>query len=165
MLALVALSWWRSGRSDPTAGGNCGDRELRVPVLAATVGCVCLLPATWLVMMMTSGYYLCRYGIGTVAGLAILTCLLTRRSRGSDVVVPLVISGMLMVYFAWTVRALWEHRPELPVDRLVYNYRSDLPVVVNDPYRFLPMWWYASGPVRARLIYLKTSPRRSAGGT
>lgn len=156
MLLLILLSW--KPRRHAMVGQDAGFHAIPRHILAAAAGCALLFPVIWVFMMSTTGYFLCRYGIGTIFGLAILAVLLTGRRQGRSS--PLAVLFICLLMFQFCADALWVRRtvPIILGDALVYNNPSNLPIVVNDPYRFFPTWWYAPQSIRNRLFYLSDHP-------
>ena len=163
MVVIVVITWRVRGKQNPSPQAAA---QPATPgyILAAAVACALLMPITWAVMMSTTGYYLSRYGIGTIAGLALVACLLAHRTQRAKSILPIAVLSLLALDLVTTAIHARAKHPILPVDQLVYAYPSDLPVVVNDPYRYLPMWWYAPASAKSRLIYLEDRPEAIRNG-
>jgi hypothetical protein len=161
VLVVVVLATWAPrflNRSrEPYETGDPDDSAIRIAphILSAAVGATLLIPITWLAMMSARGWYFCRYGIGTVAGMAILSCLLLARcgTRYRAIVVSLLAIFSLN-YVRGFRHELHESVQTAAADKLVYRYKSNLTIVVSDPLLYPTVWWYAPADVKDRLIYI-----------
>lgn len=132
-------------------------------ILAAAVGLMLLIPITFFLMMRQGGWYFCRYGIGSVLGIAILASLLLAKQtdRRSTIVISLLV--FLVFSYARALQTM-RHRPDDPADNLVYDDRSNLPIVVSDPLLYPQIEWYAPASMKTRIVYLYETPSPLAGG-
>ena len=97
--------------------------------------------------------------LGSIAGIALLASLLLRKLSTQASAIALGFIAVLLPSFAWPLAHDVRHPPANnphidPID----NDTSALPIVVSDPFRYVPLWWYAPPSVRSRLFYL-TDPR------
>ncbi len=163
---LIAAGWpvrpkqlWLQDRAERESGGP------RSYEVAAAFGALLLIPVTMVLMMSTSGYYNCRYGIGSLAGLAILGCF------GASKVFPArrdVLAALLAIFcilfVADVFRAVRGVRHNT-LDRVNLLVHPELPLVVSDPTVFYPVWWYAPADQRDRLHYLTDREAARSSGT
>jgi len=161
ILIVVVLATWaprfmnRSRQTHELDDRDDSDVRIAPHILSAAVGATLLIPITWLAMMSARGWYFCRYGIGTVAGIAILTCLLLARNRIRDrAFVVSLLALFALTYVHNFYHELREHRPTTAADKLVYGDKSNLPIVVSDPLLYPTVWWYAPAGMKDRIIYL-----------
>lgn len=126
-------------------------------VVAAAIGSLLLIPVTWLFMIKTGGWYFCRYGIGAVIGLSVLSCFLLNKSKAKPVIVTAQI-GIAAIFFVF---AYHQYLPEHPIDSNAMKFmafdRTGLPLVIVDPFEYPVLLWYAPKNSKQRLFYLKTS--------
>ncbi len=155
LIGCLVLASWR--RPEATvAHSERADDTVHIPTheIAAAVGAALLIPVTLVIMMSSTGYYNCRYGIGSMAGIAILAAFGMAKvmARRRDVTVALIVFFVIL-FMQKAVREV--HRGRLPVNAHALPHESsDLPIVLPDPFEFFPTWWYASDEQRDRLHYL-----------
>lgn len=149
------LSMDSFNRRTPTSSGAV---ETKMPphIIAGATGASLLIPITWVLMMCQNGWYFARYGIGSVAGIAILVCFGARKSFGTRSVVPLTVTMFLLAEYCYPAVHLYRHPPDrVSANFAIYADQSDLPVAAVEPLAFPVVWWYAPKPVQDRLVYLK----------
>ena len=164
VVALAVLVSWVPGQlrfPGPAAErGPFRPRAVQSHIFAAAFGATLLIPVTWLAMLSAHGWYFCRYGIGSVLGVAILAALLlgTGARRNQALVVLLVSAGALIFADDFHL-SLRELRIQRHRDQVVLEDQSELPMVISSPFDFPQIWWYAPGLERSRLVYLPYDPR------
>lgn len=151
LLILVLATWIK-----PPRRREYGSEEAEVPghEIAAAAGASLLIPVTLVLLMLSSNYYNCRYGIGCVVGLAILAAFgLARNLPGRrDVIAGLTI--VLLLGFAADARTRMQTTwgdPNLPPVPAQY---ADQPVVTANVFSFYPAWFYGDPETRSRLHFV-----------
>jgi hypothetical protein len=150
-------------KSRPGADAS-GFSRVAPHILAAAVGMVLLIPITFFLMVAEHGWYFCRYGIGSIVGIAMLACfLLARRDANRS---GFVIC--LLVYLTVSYVRGFIHNARSPrgyaVDSMIYEDKSNLPIVISDPLLYPAIWWYAPNTMKDRIIYLSGTPTALPGG-
>lgn len=148
-LAVLIVVTWR-GWFDRNA---C---EICIPAheIAAAIGASLLIPVTLFLLMFSSNYYNCRYGIVCVLGFGILAAFGMARNlpRQRDVTAALIL--LLLAGFVLNAKA-WHNSeayiPTLPVVPAAY---AGQPVVMTNVFTFYPAWWYGSPQQRRDLHFL-----------
>jgi hypothetical protein len=133
-------------------------------VLSAAIGLVLLVPITFFIMAVQGGWYFCRYGIGSIFGLAILVSLVLARQTPRRSVLVVCVFLFLALSFARAFLQNVRHRQDDPGDDLVYQDQSGLPIVVSDPLLYPQIWWYAPDAMKNQTIYLYDTPLTMQGG-
>jgi len=158
---LLGLMWAAGVRpgdrsSFETVEAREEGRLIRAEDWGLGVGAALLIPVTLVVMEVATRYYNCRYGIGSIAGIAILGSFTISNLYSKDKRFQSALIVFCVTVFC--VRAGHEYRTASPIevdrDPLLSEESSDRPIVVSDALRFLPIWWYASPSERERLFYL-----------
>lgn len=128
------------------------------PAIWAAVGATLLIPVTYLIMTSASGYYNCRYGIGSTAGIAMLFSLLyARATRISRPLLVLFMIGILGHFTASAAHLALRKSPDRPTV-LETTKPVSLPFVVANPFTMMPHWYYATRSERNRLVFLRDQP-------
>jgi hypothetical protein len=131
-------------------------------IVASALGASLLIPVTMLALMFSSGYYICRYGIGCIAGIAMLACfLLARRGQKQIKLCMSVILLVLLVHGYAHIKAKKVLYPTTKVDTIdpvLLSDTSGLPVVISNPLAFLPTWWHAPASMKSKFVYLADTP-------
>jgi 4-amino-4-deoxy-L-arabinose transferase-like glycosyltransferase len=160
LVIVVFLTWkprWLNlSRTDSPAHAE-EDTPARPPshIVAAALVAALLIPVTLLAMMFSTGYYNCRYGIGCIAGIAMLACLLlARRGRRQS---TLCLSLILYCLYVFT-HFFYIPERAYPIDPTLSADRSGLPIAIADPFAYLPNWWYAPPSMKSRIVYLADKP-------
>ena len=155
ILAIAVLLSWKVGTDQAPA-----ELFAFTPgAPAAALGAALLIPVTWLLMMTGSGYYNCRYGIGSIAGIGLVAALALRRFSRQPRSIAIGFLAALVPLFLWPILFVVRHPPGgNPHTDAIYTDTSALPIVVADPFRYVPLWWYAPPTIRNRLYYL-TDPQ------
>jgi hypothetical protein len=134
-----------------------------VAVVALTLLVPIMIAVTWA----TTGYYQGRYAIGAAMGSAILMGIavpIAGRSRVHSTSAAALCVALLLVVFAGSGTAsAMERFAMFPngnrgTGTLLDSLNGSEPIVVAGALNYLPMWWYASPPLRARLHYLADLP-------
>ena len=125
-------------------------------IIAAALGAALLVPATMLAMMFSTGYYNCRYGIGCIAGIAMLSCLLLARDGRRQCTICLSLIAFLVLIYAHVCIAEIRHRHGQAEDiaPVFSSDRSGLSIVISDPFNYIRTWWYASPTMKNQIVYL-----------
>jgi len=162
LLAVVFLVWWTTGRR---AKASVPTRSV-IPahIVAAAVGLLLLLPITWLAMMGQRGWYFCRYGIGSILAIAILTCFCIAGLAQGPRHLAAVLSFLLLIPFLHQ----FEHDARTyslvdPQSSLAYHDTSGLPVMFSNPTPYPAIWWYAPAAVKDRIVYVTGQPDAPEG--
>jgi len=133
-------------------------------IVAAAIGALLLIPITWLAMIKAGGWYFTRYGIGSVIGIACLTCFIFSRNRASRWITMTQIAVAAMSFLASYVL----YKPQFPLDplalRMLANSPSGLPLVIADSFDYPAIWWNAPKSEKPRLFYLKNLPAKTGEG-
>ena len=164
ILAMALFVSWVPGqlrRSMPVAAGDhpATRSAIQPHILAAALGAALLIPITWLAMLAARGWYFCRYGIGSVLGIAILVCLLLGLSRRPSKVLVVFLFLVGVLSFADSFRVgLRELRVDEHADDVVFADCSELPIVLSSPFETPQIWWYAPASIKHRLVYLPYAP-------
>lgn len=156
-IVIVLMSGWTPSfwNSDPPAADSSVGPRFGYGVLAAGGAAALLIPLTWLLMMSWSGYYNCRYGIGSIAGIAILASLLLHKTSRLRSEIAIGFMVMLLLLFVSPLLHDVRHLPgQGPPNARLYSDKSGLPLVVSDPFRYAPLWWYSPASTAGRLYYL-----------
>jgi hypothetical protein len=165
MAIIVLVSWtprWLNrSQADGPARSN-QDLSIGPPahIIAAALGASLLIPATTLAMMFSTGYYNCRYGIGCIAGIAMLACLLIGAGCRRQSTICLSLFAFLLLTYVHGYISTIRHPPG-PTDRIASILSSDqsgLPIVISDPFSYLPTWWYTPASMKNRFVYLSDKP-------
>jgi len=129
-------------------------------VIAASATAAALIPITLLAMMFSTGYYNCRYGIGCIGGIAILSCVLIFQQGSTRSLIATALLVTVVIRFsASLVRTAVVPITELQrTSSLLLAVPPDQLIVVADPTGYLPMWWYAPQATRSRMVYLSDKP-------
>ena len=162
LVSLIALGWAprflnrQLNQAMPATALAPIQSEISPHIIAAALGATLLIPITWVLMMSENGWYFARYGVGSVAGIAILACLFLRRTNLGGSAVPLALLTVLATQFSHPAVDYLRHLPARATPHFsVYTDSSGLPIVIADPLTFLPAWWYAPQSIKTRLVYLK----------
>lgn len=166
LLAIIVLVTWvplrlnrsRSGGPARAEAGASGAPPAHI--VAAALGASLLIPVTMMVMMFSGWYYNCRYGIGCIAGTAMLASLLIGRSGRRQSAISITLVAFLAMIFAHAYITDLRHPPG-QVDGIapvISSDRSGLPIATSDPFTYVQTWWYASAPIKNRLVYLSDKP-------
>ena len=157
LLAAIVLCWKLRKTSEGHARTNSSGAPaatVRIYSVAAALGAVMLIPVTWLAMIPSGGWFYCRYGIGTVMGIAALSCLALAASQASRTVV-LILMAVAIASFAVSYQRF---APEYPFEprtlEMLEASQHDVPIVVGHAFRFPALWWYAPDDLKKRLYYL-----------
>ncbi len=143
LVSLIALGWaprFLNQQINATLSATIHGpirSEISPHIVAASLGSALLIPITWVLMMSENGWYFARYGIGSVAGIAILACLLLRRTTLGGPALPLALLAVLAAQYSY--QALHDLRdPPVrgAIDFSVYADSRGLPIVVSDPIFF-----------------------------
>ena len=128
------------------------------PAVWAAIGAALLIPMTYLIMTSTSGYYNCRYGIGSIAGIAILFSLLYSWTSRAGKVIPVLLVTFTLGHFTLSaLRQAKQPKAERPgISEIAM--KTGLPYVVANPFMIMPHWYYATEPEHARTVYLRDRP-------
>ena len=166
ILATIVFVAW-APRWLNCSGSNSSDRldqglivRPSAHAIAAALGASLLIPATMLAMMSSTGYYNCRYGIGSIAGIAMLACLLIGRAGRRQSTICLSLFAFLLLSYTHGYISAMRHPPG-QADAVAYvlsSDQSDLPIVISDPFNYIRVWWYAPASVKDRFIYLSDEP-------
>jgi hypothetical protein len=134
-------------------------------IFAASVGLTLLIPFTFLLMATQGGWYFSRYGIGSILGIAILSSLVLSRQGRQSRLLTVVLLTYLACCFLGAFLVSARHSGYDPLGRLVYENKTDLPVVISDPLLYPEIWWYAPAEMKDRLVYLSATPRSLEPGS
>lgn len=123
--------------------------------LAASIGLTLILPVMVTFILFTSKYFLNRYAVGTVLGVAILagqalSLLGTAKNFAAFLLfVNALIGGQaVVVKRSWRIMTLVQ-----PLDIAQLRASSE-PLVFGNTLGYIPTFWYASPTLRSRLHYL-----------
>jgi len=162
VLVVVLSALWFLNRKTSEAMGStrsAGSGAVPAYIVSAALGAFLLIPITWLSVSTQNGWYFARYGIGTVAGIAMLACFLLARPQSRTSIVPICLFVLCMYLF---LQGFVKERSHLaqgsPAERIAYQDTSTLPMVVSAPLEYPGIWWYAPAPVKDRITYLTERP-------
>jgi hypothetical protein len=146
-----------------TAGSDRFDQGPQVRpsdhILAATLGASILIPATMLAMMSSTGYYNCRYGIGSIAGVAMAASLMIGKQGRRQSTICLTLIAFLLFSFARVYITEIRHPPgRAGLASIFSTKRGGLPIVISDPFNYVLSWWYASPSMKNQIVYLTDTP-------
>lgn len=152
LLGSLAVAGWR----------RSGNRVSPAEVWGLGVGAVLLLPVLLVAMELATRYFNSRYGIAAMAGVSVLGVLLLVRSygRGGDVVVGLLVYTQLLfvVNGVLALKAMKHEGVEglgLVAEAMGTPGWAGTAIVVANAIDYVPIWWYATGAERERLVYLQ----------
>ena len=166
LLWLAVMSWTLRPRADPRDRPQAVFGRVPSDAMAAAVGAAMLVPLTWLAMQTAKGYYFCRYGIGSVFGVALVTTLLLARRKEPSrpmLVLLVFVLGTMIRNEAHYVMGFPAVPPQVTYGAL-YADTSGLPVVVMEAFTYPTIWWYAPEPLKRRLVYLADVSEHSNNG-
>jgi hypothetical protein len=134
------------------------------PRLHAAAGAAILIPVTLLAMSLV-GYYNCRYGIGSIAGIAILSCLLIGENVRQNSTLCVIVISILSCSYAHSYISLKRHpRTSVFADLQPTDVPSQLPLVIADPFLYMQYWYYSSSFQKNHVTYLLEKPADSQSG-
>ena len=128
--------------------------------IAAAFGASLLIPATMLFMMFTTGYYNCRYGIGSIAGVALLGALMIGRQGRRQTTICLGLMALLVLLFVHgTLTAIRQPSRQPAGFAAIFSApHGGLPIVISDPFNYALTWWYAPPSMKNQIVYLTDKP-------
>lgn len=159
ILCAVVLAGWVPGslrrQRSPIDAAPVDGTGVPVHVLAAALGATLLIPITWVAMLSARGWYFCRYGIGSVLGIAILASLLLGMMRRlNKALVAFLFLAACFLFQDSLHTGVRELRMQKHADDIVLSDASELPLVIASPVDLPQIWWYAPANVKHRLVYL-----------
>jgi mannosyltransferase len=172
LFSFLALLWLTNSAFKPGDEPGQSARESdSIPAheLAATVGLALLVPIMIGITWIATGYYLTRYAIGAAMGIAILMGIaadrLGRNASHGSAVASLCMVFVLLAFAGPRTIAIIDQFTKSPVASVgpsrnsAHDAAQDKePIVVASALTYMPMWWYASPPLRERLHYLADLP-------
>jgi hypothetical protein len=113
-----------------------------------------------LFMMFSTGYYNCRYGIGSVAGVAMLGGLMIgREGRRQTTICLSLMAFLLFLFMHGYITALRQpSRQPAGFASIFSSDRGGLPIAISDPFNYVLTWWYAPSSMKDRIVYLTDTP-------
>ena len=169
ILFLFLVLLWLTN-SAFASGDEPGRESDSIPAheVAAAIGLALLLPIMVGITWIATGYYLPRYAIGAAMGIAILMGMaaqhLGRNASHGSAVASLCMVFALLAFASPGTYAVFDRPTKSTVDRapgsgsLLDAAQGQEPIVVASALAYMPKWWYASPPLRARLHYLADLP-------
>jgi hypothetical protein len=111
-------------------------------------------------MMFSTGYYNCRYGIGSVAGVAMLACLMIgKHGRRQSTICLSLMAFLLFLFVHGYITAFRQpSRQSAGFAPIFSTSRGGLPIVISDPFNYVLTWWYASPSMKDQIVYLTDKP-------
>jgi Dolichyl-phosphate-mannose-protein mannosyltransferase len=156
LLAAIVLCW-KLSRSQGQTRTNDVDvppTTVRLYIIAAALGAVALIPITWIAMIPAGGWFYSRYGMGTVMGIAVISCLALSAYHASRTVVSILMTAAIVSFTARYTSFVPEHPFESKTLEMLRTNTQDVPVVIGEAFRYPALWWYAPADLKNRLHYL-----------
>jgi 4-amino-4-deoxy-L-arabinose transferase-like glycosyltransferase len=171
LFIFLAVLWLTNSAfkaGDETGQSGRENDSIAAHEIAAAIGLALLLPIMVGITWIATGYYLPRYAIGAAMGIAILMGMAAQHlgwnaSHGSAAAALCMVFALL-AFAGPRTYAVLDRLTKSPVDSapgqssVLDAARGQEPIVVASALAYMPKWWYASPPLRARLHYLADLP-------